>query len=133
MEDVDSRISISLHPENVRAIDGYDNPDIAALLGPVETSFGEAYIGIQKVYEAKSHARKNQAWTSQAQILMVSDLANKIMTKVTRKFDSVSVNLDKTIKSLEADLTSTTKNHLNNSIVLKNFRISVPALSCSDR
>jgi len=42
---VDTRVTASLHPDNVKAIDGYDG-ETALVLGPTFEAFEAAYNGI---------------------------------------------------------------------------------------
>lgn len=102
-EEVDTRVSLSLHSRNVREIDGYDE-DTATLLAPTETAFSEAYNGIGAVHDARAAAAKNPTWNEAHQLIEVDNLAQKQLRNIAARFDNVTANLNKTVTSIEADL-----------------------------
>jgi len=102
--EVDYRITPSLHPQNVKNIDGYEEGDIAAILAPTMTAFDTAYQAVGSVLEARAVAEKNPAWTEEARLMQVDAFARKKLDRVTRLFDSTRANLVKGIASLEGEL-----------------------------
>lgn len=104
-EEIDTRVTSSLHPGNVRHIEGWDT-DTAPYLGQVETAFSEAYVGLGQVHTAREKARTNPTWNEAEQVLQTADLADKIFTRVARQFDSAGANLTKSITALEEQLTA---------------------------
>lgn len=102
---VDHRVSPSLHADNVKSIDGYDD-DTAPVLAPTMTAFDEAYQGIAKVHDARAAAAHNPTWNEAQVVIQTQELADKVFAKVAKGFDSTRANLVKGIAHLEAQLNS---------------------------
>jgi len=103
-DQIDTRITASLHPGNVRALADFSEAD-ASFVGQVETAFSTAFEGLRQVHDAREAARENPTWNEAQQIIATDDLARKTLDRATRAFDSAKANLDKTISSYEAQLT----------------------------
>ncbi len=102
-EDVDIRITASLHPSNVQQVDGYDE-ETAPYLAAVETAFSEAYIGIGQVFTAREKAKSNPTWNESQQILATYDLSEKVFGRIARSMDAAKSRLDKGIAFIEGEL-----------------------------
>lgn len=102
---VDTRVTPALHPRNVHSIDGYGS-DTAVYLAPVETAFSEAYIGVGQVHDARAASGRNPTWNEAQQVIQTQDFADQIFARVARSMDSAKANLDKSITSLEAQLSA---------------------------
>jgi hypothetical protein len=100
---VDHRVTPSLHPDVVKQIDGYDD-DTAPVLAPTMTAFDEAYQGIGAVMNARDKAKTNPTWNEAQQVIHTQELADKVLAKITRGFDSVRDRLVKGIASIEQEL-----------------------------
>ncbi len=107
-EDVDVRITPSLHPNNVKQVDGYDD-DTAPYLAPVETAFSEAYLGIAQVIDARAAAAKNPVLNEAGQLIMTQDFADKIFSRIAKHMDGAKANLDKGIAHIEGELSAPVK------------------------
>ncbi len=130
-EDISTQISPSLHPDNVRSIEGYGD-DVAVFLGPTEVAFNVAYTGIQEVWNARTLAERNEAWTPEARVIHVDNYAQKHMERITREFDKVSGNLGKTIASLEKDLNTPIESRTGNQVASE-VRAHCKALATGER
>lgn len=104
-DNVDHRITPSLHPENVKSIDGFDE-QTAPYLAPTMTAFSAAYEGVRAVLAAKEAAAANPTWNEAQQIIHTDDFAQKHLTRITKSFDVTRSNLDKAIVALEQQLTT---------------------------
>lgn len=104
-DNVDHRITPSLHPENVKSIDGFDE-QTAPYLAPTMTAFSTAYEGVRAVLAAKEAAAANPTWNEAQQIIHTDDFAQKHLTRITKSFDVTRSNLDKAIVALEQQLTT---------------------------
>ena len=104
-DNVDHRISPSLHPENVKSIDGFDE-QTAPYLAPTMTAFSTAYEGVRAVLAAKEAAAANPTWNEAQQIIHTDDFAQKHLARITKSFDVTRSNLDKAIVALEQQLTT---------------------------
>ena len=104
-DNIDPRISPSLHPENVKSIDGFDE-QTAPYLAPTMTAFSTAYEGVRAVLAAKEAAAANPTWNEAQQIIHTDDFAQKHLTRITKSFDVTRSNLDKAIVALEQQLTT---------------------------
>jgi hypothetical protein len=101
--EVDTRVTPTLHPDNIKSVDGYDETT-APYLGPVETAFSEAYLGIGLVHTARDKARSNPTWNEAQQVIQTQDLADKVFARIARHFDGAKANLDKGIAFIEGEL-----------------------------
>lgn len=72
MQNVDTRITPSLHPENVTAIEGYGD-DTASELAPTLTAFNVAYSNLIAIHDARTSAKTNPTWNVAQQILAMHD------------------------------------------------------------
>jgi len=104
-DNVDARITPSLHPDNVLTIDGYDE-QTAPYLAPTMTAFSSAYEGIRAVNEAREKAKTNPTWNEAMQIIHTDDFAQKHLARITKSFDVTRSNLEKGIAMLEQQLTT---------------------------
>lgn len=104
-DNLDHRISPSLHPENVKSIDGFDE-QTAPYLAPTMTAFSTAYEGVRAVLAAKEAAAANPTWNEAQQIIHTDDFAQKHLARITKSFDVTRSNLDKAIVALEQQLTT---------------------------
>lgn len=130
-ETIDTRVSPSLHPGNIRALDDYDD-ETALYLAPAETALSEAYVGLGQVHSARDAARKNPAWNDAAQVLQTQDYADKIFTRVARHFDSTSASLSKSIASIEEQLSAPITSKASHAVSAE-IRAHVKTLSAEDR
>lgn len=104
-DNVDHRITPSLHPENVKSIDGFDE-QTAPYLAPTMTAFSTAYEGVRAVLAAKAAAAANPTWNEAQQIIHTDDFAQKHLARITKSFDVTRSNLEKGIAMLEQQLTT---------------------------
>lgn len=104
-DNIDTRISPALHPANVQNIDGYCE-DTSYFLQSTEAAFAEAYTGIARVHEARAAAGRNPSWTPAEALIQTQDFADKVFSKVAKSFDGALASLNRSIASLEADLTA---------------------------
>jgi hypothetical protein len=102
--EVNSLVSPSLHPDNVKALPDYDD-DTAAVLAPTETAFSEAYEGLLKVHDAREKAKTNPTWNEAQQVIHTQELADKVFARVAKAMDGTRANLEKGIAHLEQELT----------------------------
>lgn len=102
--EIDTRVSISLHPSNVEALDAYDE-DTAPVLAPVAAVFDLTYQGIASVHAAREKVAANPAWTEARQVIKTQDMADAVFAKVAKAMDSQRTLLAKGIDHLEKELT----------------------------
>lgn len=105
---IDTRVTPSLHPDNVKEIDGYDE-QTAPVLAPTMTAFDTAYQAIGSVHDAREAAKTNPTWNEAQVVIETDNLARRKMDHVTRTFDAVHSNLAKGIAHIEAELTAPVK------------------------
>lgn len=99
--DIDTKVTPSLHPHNVEAIDGYDSetaPAVVEALG----AFRAAYDGLSDVHKAREAARKNPVLTDAARLLATADFAEQHQNTITRKFDKAHQTLTTAIDALKS-------------------------------
>jgi len=104
-DNISINVTPSLHPDNVKSIDGYD-ADTEAVLAPTVTAFSEAYQAVVAVHAAREAAKTNPAWNEAQVVIETDNLARRKTEQVTRNFDAVRGNLVKGIAHIEAELTA---------------------------
>lgn len=102
---VNTKVSPSLHPQNVTRIDGYSE-ETAAVLAPTEDAFRLAYKAVGDVFAARDAARENPTWNESAQVIATQEYADKVFDRVAKSFDSARDRLVKGIASLEKELSA---------------------------
>ena len=102
---IDTRVSVSLHPDNISKIDGYGE-ETRPYLAPTETAFSEAYLGIARVHDARAAAARNPTWNDEQRLVQVQDFADKMFVGIARRFDSTSAALTRSVASLEQELSA---------------------------
>lgn len=102
--EIDSRVSVSLHPTNVEKIEGYDD-ETAPVLGHVLAAFNAAYEGIGKVHTARDAAKSNPTWNEAQQIIKTQDMADAVFAHVAKTMDGSRTRLEQGIAHLEKEMT----------------------------
>lgn len=102
-DNIEAKITPSLHPDNVKAIDGFDE-QTAPYLAPTMTAFSTAYEGIRAVHKAREKAKTNPTWNEAHQIIHTYDFAQKHLARISKSFDVTRSNLEKGIAALEQQL-----------------------------
>lgn len=125
-------VTPSLHPNNIEAIEGYDDNTKGYVNAAVE-AFSAAYVGLGQIHEARVAASKNQAWSENQQIMIVADYAEKHQTQIARKFDSAISSLTKGIESMEAMLNDPIKANAERSSIASEIRAHVKNMSVDQR
>lgn len=131
MSEIDHRISLSLHPDNVTKIEGYD-ADTKAVLAPTVTAFSVAYEGLRAIHDTRAIVHKNPSWTDEQKLLQVDAFTKKHFERMTHAFDNVLVNLSKGIAHLEGELSQPVSTKAAGSIASE-VRAHVKALSTEQR
>lgn len=129
--EVSTKVTPALHPDNVKALDGYGD-DTAPYLGPVVTAFSEAYEGVKAVWNAKQQAAKNPTWNEAQQVIQVDDFATKKLRVITKHFDNALSNLSKSVEAIEQQL-STPLQQSGNSALAAEIRAHVKTLDAEQR
>ena len=104
--DIDTRITVSLHQSVVAKIEGHDDPDIGPLLAPTVTAFSTAYNAIRAVWETRAIVGKNRGWTDEQKIIHLAKFAEKKSATAAHAFDSTMATLKKQIAHYEAELSA---------------------------
>jgi|GEM_PF-502838 len=105
---VDTAVTLELHMQNVKAIDGFDE-EADKYLAPVVTIFDAAYQTIGDIHKARKQAERNPGWTDAQRILQLAKLGEAQQDKLTKKWDSVYQNLTKQIEALESQFSAPMK------------------------
>jgi hypothetical protein len=104
-DEVDERITISLHPSALTTVDGYCEETLPAL-AIVESTFRSCYTALKAVHNFRELAARNAAWTEAAQIIQTDDLANKHRAKIAGAFDVTRQRLLDNIAMIERELSA---------------------------
>ncbi|MCC6829606.1 MAG: hypothetical protein IT550_15395 [Novosphingobium sp.] len=131
MQNVDTRITPSLHPENVTAIEGYGD-DTASELAPTLTAFNVAYSNLIAIHDARTSAKTNPTWNVAQQILATDDYASKRLTQITQAFDAARHGLAAGIDNLEKELSEPVSSNAANPISAE-IRAHVKAMKSTER
>lgn len=130
--EVTTNVTASLHPQNLLALDGI-NDDTRGYIAPAVEAFETAYMGIQKIHEARAAAEKNQAWTPENRQLMVAEFAEKHQGHITKKFDAAVASMTKTIDAMDAMLNDPVKADAERSSIASEIRAYVKNLTVEKR
>lgn len=114
-DDIDTRITPSLHPINVRELDGYDD-ETASILAMTEEAFGHAYAQLGKVHDASEAVRSDPTLTEAAQLVKAQDYADKVLTGIAQRFDGAAANLKTIIDGIERELSAPVESKASNSL-----------------
>jgi len=102
---LDTRVTLSLHPENVTKIDGYSEAT-SVYVAPIRRLLEDAYTSISAVFTAKAASNTDLTLNDAARLIKADDMAQKVLGKLTRGFDAERANLAKGIAHIEAQLAS---------------------------
>ena len=102
-EQVDTRVSLSLHPHGVTAIEGFDE-STAPYVAEAVSAFNDAYQTIGKIWDATEHGKRNGAWTEEQRVLAVGKVANKEQDRLCRKFDGAHAHIKKAAEFVDGEL-----------------------------
>lgn len=114
-DNIDTRITPSLHPINVRELDGYDD-DTATILSSTESAFANAYQQLGKVFDASEAARSDPTLTEAAATLKAADYADRAFTGIARQFDGAAANLKVIAEGIERELSAPVESRASNSL-----------------
>ena len=104
-EEVDTRVTLSLHPLSVTKIDGYSEKTAVYITGTKQV-LNEAYSGVSAVFAAREAANRDPTLNEPARIIKTDDMAQRVFAKVAKLFDTERGNLERGIAHLEAQLTA---------------------------
>ncbi len=130
-DNIDTRVSLALHPDNVKEIEGYDDETIA-VLAPTVTAFSEAYERIRTVWDGRAKAEKNPSWNENQVIIETDQFAQKQLAVIAKGFDNTRANLVKGIAHLEQELTAPVTSKAAHSVAAE-VRAYVKALPTGER
>jgi len=102
---IDTRVSASLHPNNVMAIDGYDD-ETSPVLASTMQAFEAAYRGIASVHDVRIAAAKDPTLNDAAVVIATQETADRVFTRIAKTFDTTTDSLKRGIAFLEAELIS---------------------------
>lgn len=128
---VDVRVTAGLHPQNVAALELY-NDETLLVLGPVVTAFDEAYKAVASVHNARDAAAKDPTLTEAAQLMKVQDHADRMFKRAAGALDSSMAVLKRNISTLDSELSQPVEARASHS-VSKEIRQHVKALPNGER
>lgn len=129
--EIDTRVTISLHPNNVEALESYDEYT-APVLAPVAAVFDTAYQGIASVHAAREKVAANPSWTEAQQVIKTQDMADAVFAKVAKAMDGQRASLAKGIAFLEKELTQPVESRASHPIS-KEIREHIKSLPKASR
>lgn len=124
-------VTISLHPQNILAIEGY-NEETAPYVAQAVTALDEAYQGLCAIHEARIAVGKNPTLNSAAQLVAVAEFAEKRLARIFRTIDNASANLQRGIAGIEDMLNTPLQSKASGGITAE-IRAHVKGLSDSER
>ncbi|WP_334063387.1 hypothetical protein [Alteromonas genovensis] len=98
--EINSKISPSLHPKNITAIDGYDDTT-AGYVESAKVALELAYQSLDAVHCARTTLNENNAWSKEKKIFELAEFGEKNMDKVLPVFDRARTQLESGIQSVE--------------------------------
>ena len=103
--EVSTYVTPGLHPQVVAALEDYDS-DTEGELRQVVEAFSGAYEGVKKVHAAREAVEQDITLTQAAKVLATSDMADKVLEGVTKRFDRAANNMKVGIALLERELSA---------------------------
>lgn len=103
--ELDTRVSLSLHPATVTKIDGYSEKTAGYIAG-TERLLNEAYSGVRSVFVAREAADKDPTLNEPARVIKTDDMARRVFAKLAKMFDAERSNLERGIAHIEAQLSA---------------------------
>ncbi|HUE80285.1 MAG TPA: hypothetical protein VMN38_11735 [Sphingomicrobium sp.] len=101
--DIDTRISPTLHPARLKHVVGDDNAT-AGVLTSTETALRGAYEALRAIHNAREAAKTNPAWTEGQQIIATADFADNQRERVSKALDAARGELVTGADDLEREL-----------------------------
>ena len=102
-DNIDTRVSTSLDPENLRLSDDYTEEN-AKFVGCVVNAFNDAYVTLGKIHDARELWASNGAVTKEGAVVIVAREAAKHQERVLRRFDLAARDLAANISHTESEL-----------------------------
>lgn len=130
-DEVDTRISPTLHPGIAYEIADYDD-DTRPLLGATETAVSEAFEALKSIHDAKAAAATNPTLNEFAQLIAVDNHAEKRMAKVYAAWSRTTDVLNNNIAMMEKDLYAPVEQRANASMASE-IRAHFKALKPNER
>lgn len=105
---IDTRVSLSLDPDTLRAMDGYSD-DTRQFVDGVVNAYNDIYVTLGKIHDARRLAESNPAWTPENRILIVSKESQKqrsrVLTRLAQAERDLRANIEHTERELSQPLT----------------------------
>jgi hypothetical protein len=130
-EEIDTRITPSLHARNVREIDGYDD-ETGLVLGQTEAAFQTAYDGLRSIHDARTAAFSDPTMTPAGALLKTADFSDKVFERITRAFDAEANRLEKAVTHLESEMSAPVESRAAASMA-NEIRLHAKGLSTNER
>lgn len=102
---VDTRVTPSLHPQNVASMDLFDS-DTSGELQQVVDAFRVTYEAIASVHNAREAVKTDPTLTEAAQLIRTQDHADKSFTRAAGALDKAMANMKVGIENLERQLSA---------------------------
>lgn len=128
---VDTRVTPALHPQNVHALEAYDE-ETSACLSPAYDAFETAYSGLITVHQAREAASQDPTLNEAAVAIKTQEVADRVLERVTRAIDGTSATLRRSIDNIEKELTRPIEAQASHQISME-IRMHVSKLSLGER
>lgn len=129
---IDTAVTPSLHPGNVRALDGFDD-DAERFLGPLIGLMDSVYQSLGDIHAARKQAESDPSLTEAARVLKLAKMAEAHQDKITKRWDSIHSTLQTQIKAMEDQLSAPLKAAAERPGVAGEVRAFVKALTTGER
>jgi hypothetical protein len=126
-----TRVTPSLHPSCIEGLEGFE--DHKVYLAVAQNAFSSAFEGLQKVHDAREAAERNQAWTEDNRILIVSEAADRALTGIAKRFDAARGTLEQQAKLLEDQLSGPLAHDAERTTIGGEIRAHFKGLSVGER
>jgi hypothetical protein len=105
-DEVDTRVSLDLHPGVLANLPGYEEDEVRAVLTGTEHLLNTAQSALSAIHDAKAAAATDPTLTEAAALLKVDDYATSRMTTVTKQWDKTTSTLENNIAAFEKELSA---------------------------
>jgi hypothetical protein len=130
--EVNSKISPTLHPDNIKGIHGY-NDLTAAHCDAAKSTLTLTYKALNDIHKAAAAITSNPLLTAEHQTLKISEFALTKQQHITKNYDATLANLNKFIEVTERSLSTPLVQNAGVGIINEEIRRHVSNMNLDDK
>lgn len=131
--DINTKVTPSLHPDNVLAAIGDDDPELVADAEPAVAAFTSAYTALAALHQAADTLKLDSTYTEDGRTLAIAQLADRKTTDLAKSFDKASFAVNSKVKLLETHLSAPLAQSAERSNIATEIRNHVKGMTTDQR